>query len=113
PVHPRCGCPAHTNGMSALRFSPRNSEKMASIRPMGEHYTSASSAPRCVQSSVSATGKLSPADVDGAYAAAQKVVEIHRALVGFLRPGTTLALTDQFVGKSLESIGCTSCFYGY
>jgi methionyl aminopeptidase len=62
---------------------------------------------------MSGIGGLTPADVDGAYSAAQKVVEVHRALVGHLRPGMTMAQIDQFVGKTLEALGCQSCFYGY
>ncbi|MBS0191685.1 MAG: type I methionyl aminopeptidase [Phycisphaerales bacterium] len=59
------------------------------------------------------TGKLSPADVDGAYAAAQKVVEVHRKVVEFVRPGVTLAQIDQLVARTLESQGAASCFLGY
>lgn len=57
--------------------------------------------------------KLSPADADAAYAAAQKVVEAHRRLSAFLRPGQTLAHIDTFVAKTLEELGCKSCFLGY
>ncbi|MGH7242899.1 MAG: type I methionyl aminopeptidase [Phycisphaerales bacterium] len=62
---------------------------------------------------MSGTEKLSPADVDGAYAAAQKVVDMHRALVGFVRPGQTLAQIDQFVASTLDAMGTSSCFLGY
>ncbi len=58
-------------------------------------------------------GKLSAADVDGAYAAAQKVVETHRALTGYVRPGLRLAEIDQFVARTLDTLGCSSCFFGY
>lgn len=62
---------------------------------------------------VSGAGKLTPADVDGAYAAAQKVVDMHRALVAHVRPGMTLAQIDRFVATTLESMGTESCFLGY
>ena len=52
-------------------------------------------------------------DVAGAYDAAQKVVEIHRRLARFLRPGLTLAQVDREAGKALDNLGCTSCFRGY
>jgi methionyl aminopeptidase len=57
--------------------------------------------------------RLTPADVDAAYASAQKVVEIHRRLSVFLRPGQKLAEIDAFVARSLEELKCTSCFLGY
>ena len=57
--------------------------------------------------------KLSPADSDAAYAAAQKVVDVHRALADFLEPGLTTARIDTFVGKTLDDLGCKSCFKGY
>lgn len=66
-----------------------------------------------LQCGVSSTGKLSPADVDGAYAAAQRVVETHRAIVQYVRPGVTLAQIDQLVAKTLDSLGGSSCFLGY
>lgn len=56
---------------------------------------------------------ISPADADAAHAAAQKVVETHRRVADFLRHGHTLAEIDAFVGKTLESIDCQSCFRGY
>lgn len=52
-------------------------------------------------------------DVEGARAAAQKVVEVHRALVGFLAIGQTLDVIDAFVGKTLRDLGCKSCFFRY
>lgn len=58
-------------------------------------------------------GRLTAADVDGAYAAAQRVVDVHRALVGYVRPGLTLAQIDTFVAKQLELLGAKSCFLGY
>jgi DNA-binding LytR/AlgR family response regulator len=48
-----------------------------------------------------------------AKAAAQRVVDVHRALVGYVRPGLTLAQIDTFVAKQLESLGAKSCFLGY
>lgn len=57
--------------------------------------------------------KLSPPEADAAYAAAQKVVEVHRALADYLEPGQTIAHIDTFVAKTLDSLGCKSCFHGY
>lgn len=62
---------------------------------------------------MSGVGRLTAADVDGAYAAAQRVVDVHRALVGFVRPGQTLAQIDAFVAKQLDTLGAKSCFIGY
>ncbi|MEC9373126.1 MAG: type I methionyl aminopeptidase [Planctomycetota bacterium] len=56
---------------------------------------------------------LSASDLDSAHAAAQRVVETHRALVEFLKVGQTLAEIDAFVGRTLEKLNCTSCFLGY
>ena len=39
-----------------------------------------------------------------ARAAAQKVVETHRRLAAWLRPGVTLAQVDQFVAKTLVEL---------
>lgn len=58
-------------------------------------------------------GRLTASDVDGAFAAAQRVVDVHRALVGYVRPGLTLAQIDTFVARQLESLGAKSCFLGY
>lgn len=52
-------------------------------------------------------------EVDLAAAAAERVVETHRRLVEFLRPGQTLAQIDEFVGDTLESLGAKSAFIGY
>lgn len=52
-------------------------------------------------------------DRKGAYAAAQRVVEVHRRLSGWLRPGLTLADTDKWVAATLEDLGCRSCFLNY
>lgn len=57
--------------------------------------------------------RISPAEADQAYAAAQKVVEVHRRLVGFLRVGQTLAQIDAFVARTLEDLSCKSAFLGY
>jgi methionyl aminopeptidase len=54
-----------------------------------------------------------PKDVDLAAAAAEAVVEVHRRLVGFVRPGLTLAAIDAFVGQALADLGCRSAFLGY
>jgi methionyl aminopeptidase len=48
-----------------------------------------------------------------AYAAAQKVVEIHRRLSGWLKPGMTLPEIDAFVAKQLVDLGCKSAFKDY
>ncbi len=52
-------------------------------------------------------------DTDLAYAAAQKVVEVHRRLAKFLRVGLTLAEIDLFVARTLSDLDCRSCFLGY
>lgn len=52
-------------------------------------------------------------DIAGAAVAADKVVETHRRLVEFLRPGQTLAQIDAFVGETLQDLGCRSAFLGY
>lgn len=57
--------------------------------------------------------KITPAEADAAYAAAQQVVEVHRRLSAWLEPGQTLAHIDAWVAKTLESLGCRSCFYAY
>jgi len=62
---------------------------------------------------MSRTLKISPAEADAAYAAAQRVVEIHHALSAFLEAGQTLAQIDRFVGEELERRKCKSCFFGY
>lgn len=58
-------------------------------------------------------GRLSAADIEGATGAAERVVETHRRLSAFLRPGMTLAQIDQFVAKTLADLGAKSCFLGY
>lgn len=57
--------------------------------------------------------KLTPADADAAYAAAQRVVDTHRRVSAWLRPGQTLAQIDAYVGKTLEELECKSCFLHY
>ena len=46
-----------------------------------------------------------PKDIAHAEAAAERVVETHRRLVAFLRPGLTLAEIDSFVGATLQELG--------
>jgi len=50
---------------------------------------------------------------DLAYDAAQRVVEAHRHLSGFIRIGMTLAEIDAEVARTLSGMGCESCFYRY
>lgn len=57
--------------------------------------------------------RISAGDAELAYAAAQKVVEMHRRLVDYLAVGQTLAQIDRFVGESLGEMKCKSCFKGY
>ncbi len=56
---------------------------------------------------------ISPAEADLAHAAAQRVVEVHRRLVSYLKTGLTLAQIDAEVAKILESLDCRSCFLHY
>ncbi|RNC81657.1 MAG: type I methionyl aminopeptidase [Phycisphaera sp.] len=56
---------------------------------------------------------ISASEADLAYESAQKVVETHRRLAGFIKEGMTLAQIDAFVGQTLEDLGCKSCFLGY
>jgi len=56
---------------------------------------------------------ITPAEADAAYAAAQKVVEVHRRVSAFLRPGHTLPAIDSFIGRTLEELDCESCLKGY
>lgn len=55
----------------------------------------------------------SRSDVTAARDAAQNVVETHRRLSRFLRMGQTLAEIDRFVARTLDELGCRSCFLGY
>lgn len=57
--------------------------------------------------------RINAEEAEQAYAAAQRVVEIHRRLVDFLETGLTLAKIDVFVGKCLDDLRCRSCFRGY
>lgn len=57
--------------------------------------------------------RISPADSDAAFAAAQCVVETHRRLVEFIRVGQTLAQIDAEVARVLEGLGCRSAFRWY
>lgn len=52
-------------------------------------------------------------DVAGARAAAEMVVQTHQRLADFLRHGQTLAEIDAFVGKTLDALGASSCFFKY
>jgi len=52
-------------------------------------------------------------DEAAAYASAQKVVETHRRLTKWLRPGVTLLAIDNWIGQTLSDLGCTSCFRNY
>jgi methionyl aminopeptidase len=54
-----------------------------------------------------------PADIDAAYAAAQRVVEIHRRISAWLRIGVTLPKVNRFVEVLLDELDCRSCFRGY
>ena len=54
-----------------------------------------------------------PKDILHAEAAAERVVEVHRRLVKFLRVGLTLPEIDSFVGTTLKDLGCSSCFLDY
>lgn len=56
---------------------------------------------------------LTATDVDLAYESAQKVVQTHRRLVEFLRPGLTLAAIDAFIARTLAELKCRSCFLDY
>lgn len=59
------------------------------------------------------TGKLSAADAELAYQAAQKVVQTHRKLSAFMRVGMTLAQIDTEVARVLKELDCKSCFLHY
>lgn len=52
-------------------------------------------------------------DVEAAFKAAQCVVETHRRLAEFIRPGVTLARIDAEVARVLKAMGCRSAFLGY
>lgn len=54
-----------------------------------------------------------PADAELAYQSAQTVVEVHRRVSAWLKVGVTLGQVDQYVAKTLDDLGCRSCFYRY
>lgn len=56
---------------------------------------------------------LNERDADAARAAALCVVETHHRLAEFVKAGQTLAQIDAFVARTLEDLGCRSCFLGY
>lgn len=57
--------------------------------------------------------RITPAEADLAYAAAQRVVDVHRHLSKFVRIGMTLAQVDAECGRVLKELDCRSCFIGY
>lgn len=52
-------------------------------------------------------------DIEGAAAAAQRVVRTHERLVDFLAPGQTLAEIDRCVAEVLSDLECRSAFLRY
>lgn len=82
---------------------------MLAIRPTSPDAT----APRRYHPPMLRGKGMSPADEDGAYAAAQRVVDTHRRLAEWLRRGQTLAEVDRFVAATLDDLKCKSCFLGY
>lgn len=56
---------------------------------------------------------IAPQEIELAYEAAQCVRRTHEALVEFIRPGQTLAEIDAFIGQTLASMNCKSCFLRY
>ncbi|GMV25131.1 MAG: methionine aminopeptidase [Phycisphaerae bacterium] len=56
---------------------------------------------------------MSKIDEQTAYEAAQKVVQVHCRLADFLRMGMKLPEIDRFVARTLDGLGCESCFFGY
>ena len=59
------------------------------------------------------TPSVTASDVELAYESAQRVVQTHQRLAGFLEPGHTLAQIDAFVAQTLDDLGGRSCFLGY
>lgn len=53
------------------------------------------------------------ADIEGAAAAADKVVQVHRHLIDHLRAGLTLAEIDGFIAQRLAQLHCRSAFLRY
>lgn len=56
---------------------------------------------------------LSPADTDLAYAAAQRVVQVHQHLSQWMKEGMTLGRIDTEVARVLDLLQCRSAFIGY
>ena len=54
-----------------------------------------------------------PADIEGAVAAAERVVEIHRRLAEWLCAGVSLAKIDAFVAENLRKLESKSAFLHY
>ena len=52
-------------------------------------------------------------EIEDARAAAGCVVETHRRLADWLRPGLTLAEVDAFCAQAFEQLKCKSAFIGY
>lgn len=52
-------------------------------------------------------------DIDAAKAAAQIVVDVHRRLAEWLRPGVSLGRIDSFIAERLGEAGAKSAFLGY
>lgn len=57
--------------------------------------------------------RLTPAQIDAAHASGQMVVEIHRRVSAWLRPGVTLPQIDAFLAGLYKELGCSSCFLNY
>ena len=60
-----------------------------------------------------ASAKTPEVNEELAQGAADRVVETHRRLAGWLSEGKTLAEVDRFVAQCLEDQGARSCFLGY
>ncbi len=54
-----------------------------------------------------------PAEIEGAAAAADRVVEVHQRLADWLSAGKTLAQVDAFVGRTLQDLKSKSAFLHY
>lgn len=52
-------------------------------------------------------------EAEAAAEAAQRVVSVHHELSAFLRVGQALPEIDAFVARTLEAMGCRSCFLHY
>ena len=55
----------------------------------------------------------SQSEIDGAQAAAERVVTVHERLVEWLKPGQTLSEVDAFVATTLKDLKSESAFLGY